>query len=90
MPRAKRLTFGEAVRRIRKARGMSLREAAASMHGIGVSPLSWATIRDIENGSGPNPRMGSLLALCAALDMRVVIEPTGVTVEDMDDVRQRT
>lgn len=82
--------FGRKVRELREAHGWSQYELAAKV----VPPISRQQINLIEHGQSggrdesggllANPRLATLLALCRALDVRIVIDanrPSGFVLD---------
>lgn len=87
---SKPLTFGEMLRRVRVKRGMSYGQVAGAMQGVqGVRPIHRTEVMRIEKSNRLNPSATTLHALCVALDIRITFDPLGMTVEDMDDVREQ-
>lgn len=81
-------TFGEMIGIIRRKRGMRYADVSGSTHGVaGLRPIHRTEVMRIERDRRMNPKLTTLLALCAALDMRITIDPEGIAVEDMDEVR---
>lgn len=68
--------LGEQLREAREARGLTVRELATAASG---GPLSRAAISRVERGERI-PSSQTLLALAAALEVRIVFDPAGVRV----------
>lgn len=82
------VTFGQMIGIIRQRRGMRYADVSGSTHGVkGLRPIHRTEVMRIERDRRMNPKVTTLLALCAALDMRITIDPEGIMVEDMDEVR---
>ena len=74
------ITLGRRLKQIREARGLSMRRVALSTD----KRLSITGVYRIETESRTDPKMSTLLALAEVLKMRVIIDPEGVVIEELE------
>jgi transcriptional regulator with XRE-family HTH domain len=72
-------TFGGAIADHRKRRGMSVARAAA------LSGVSATGLLRIESDERSNPKLSTLVGLAEGLNIKVVIDPEGVVIEDLEE-----
>lgn len=71
--------IGEALRRIRKRKGMTQKDVSARTN------LRVATISSLENGDA-GTQLRTVMAVLTALDLEFIVQDRGIDSKDLEDI----